>query len=193
MLFGDLLPTALAVWMPRRAARSDIVWNSCVPPAAAHRVQVSAAALPRGVIAVAPETHRVLDAVKDFARSRFVELQVAVEPGLVAQVDAGTYRRCLDRLLLEAVGRASSGVLITGMRHAGGVEVAVLDDGSTPGGAPTHVSERTGADIPPGATLDAEYEPGRGTTIRLRLPQPDRSVVRPEAAVTEAVAAFADF
>ncbi len=187
MFIGGLRLAALPAWKPRRAQRSDNVWGNYASGVTARRVEVTTMP-PRGVIAVAPETRHVLDVANEFARNRCVELQVALEHGLVAQVDALAYRTCLRRLLMEAIDRASGGVLVTGTRQADGVEIAVLDDCPTPVG----VSASPGGDrsVPPGATLKAEYQPHCGTTIRLRLPQPDRSAWQPRAA--EEFAVFAD-
>ena len=54
---------------------------------------------------------------------------MAVEPCLVAQIDAAEHRTCLRGLVRDAIRRASSGVLVTAMHQADGVEIAILDDG----------------------------------------------------------------
>ena len=129
MSIVDLLPAALAAWKPRRAALPPDVQFSHPIAVPRHPVTRSAVALPRNMASVARETQTVLTGVSGHARSRFVELQVAVEPGLVVQADPADYRMCLRDLLLAAIGHASGGVLITAMRQAGGVEITVLDDG----------------------------------------------------------------
>lgn len=165
MSIGGLLPAALSAWMPRRAVRAVSTRTDHLPLRA---VRSTADAVPRGMIAIAPETHTALAATIGFARSRSVDLQMAADPSLVAQVDAQGYQTCLRQLIQQAVGRASSGVLVTAMRQADGVEIAVLDDGAgVQGPMATHPP------LPPGCTLTADYQPDRGTTILLRLPLPD--------------------
>lgn len=175
MSIVDLLPAALAAWKPRRAAPPPDVQLS--HPIAVPRPPVtrSAVALPRNTASVARETQTVLTGVSGHARSRFVELQVAVEPGLVVQADPADYRMCLRDLLLAAIGRASGGVLVTAMRQPGGVEITVLDDGIAVSDAQPD-GPASGADdmfVPAGGTLCAGYRPQCGTTVRLHLPQPD--------------------
>ena len=134
MLFGDLLLAAHAAWKPRRATAKRDKQTSATQTAAPRPARL-AAALPEGLLAVAHETRITLESVTEFARSRFVELQMAVEPHVVATAYVTEYRACLQRLLLGAVGRASSGVLVTAMPQADCVEVAVLNDGVIPAGA----------------------------------------------------------
>ena len=136
---------------------------------------------PCGVITIAPETQAVLAAEDDFARSQFVELQMAVEPCLVAQIDAAEYRTCLRGLVRDAIGRASSGVLVTAMRQAEGVEIAVLDDGTDPAHQQSAGAAQPGRELPlpRGATLIARYEQGRGMTMLLSVRQLESLAVPP--------------
>jgi hypothetical protein len=179
MFIGDLLPAALAAWVPRRAGRPASMRVGHPPTASARTVRPDPAAFPRGLVAVAPETETVLAAANDFARGRSVELQMAVEPHLIAQADAAEYQTCLRQLILDAIGRAHSGVLVTAMRQADSVEIAVLDDGTAPTGArrdsstPPSTEPSVPPAIPPGATLSVDCRPERGTTILLRLPLPN--------------------
>jgi hypothetical protein len=172
MFIGDLVPAALAAWIPRRAARPA---SSRISHPPARGVRPDPAAVPRGLLAVAPETQAVLAAANFFARGRSVELQMAVEPHLIAQADATEYRTCLRQLILGAVGRAHSGVLVTAMRQAGSVEIAVLDDGTGPTDVRRDGSAAPSAEpsVPLGGTLSVDCQPERGTTILLRLPLPD--------------------
>jgi hypothetical protein len=175
MIFGNLFPATLAVWKPRRAIASADARIGRLLVAYPRITRADAGALPHGMIAVAPETQSALAATVDFARGRCVDLQMAVEPGLTAQADAAEYRACLRQLILGAIGRASTGVLVTAMRRGDSVEVAVLDDGSAPAGAGTSSPPQPEAEqaIPLGATLTTDYRPEHGTTVLLRLPQPD--------------------
>lgn len=200
MFLGNLLPAAFAAWSRWRRVHGVVRQTRRPPVEPSHTDRSSAAALPHGLVAVAPETQAVLAAADAFAHSRFVELQMAVEPDLIAQVDAAEYRIFLRHLLVAAVGRALGSVLVTAMRRADGVEIAVLDDGNAPRGAPRDGSAQPATQpsghlttdppghhpmtqppglpggapaVPQGGILTADYQPERGTTIRLRLPRPD--------------------
>lgn len=172
MILGGLFPAALTAWRPRRATRPA---DAQVGRPPASFTPAAAPVLPRGVVAIEPETQSALTAASDFARGRFVELQMAVEPHLIAQADAAEYQKCLEHLIHRAIGRASSGVLVTAMRQADGVEIAVLDDGADPGGDPGNCSVPPAEEppVPVGGLLSASYQAELGTTVMLRLPQPD--------------------
>ena len=106
------------------------------------------------------EIRMVLTAARKVAQRRFVSLEMAVEPNLVSAADT---RACLHDLVLDAIHRAESGVLVTAVRRDGGIDVDVLDDGRTsPGGQPCCA-------VPHGATVAAEFRPGRGAIVSLRL------------------------
>ena len=175
LFIGSLLPTALVAWRPHCTMRPVGAKSSHSPSASSPGVRSNAAALPHNVVSVAPGIRDVLNGASEFARSRFVELQMAVEPRLVAQVDAGQFHACLNHLVHGAIARAGSGVLVTAIQRADAVEIAVLDDGINPAGSRS--GDITLPDqetlVPSGATLSADYHPERGTTIVLRLPQPD--------------------
>jgi hypothetical protein len=175
MSIGDLLPAVLSAWKSRRAPRAVGVPNSGSSKARPAAARLDPGSLPSGAIAVAAETQAVLTAEDGFARNRFVELQMAIEPRLVAQIDSAQYRICLRGLVRDAIIRAVSGVLVTAMRQADGVEIAVLDDGTDPARQEADASVQPGQDlpVPRGASLIVRHEQGRGTTVLLRLPQPD--------------------
>jgi signal transduction histidine kinase len=193
MLIGDLLPAALAAWKPRRATQATDVQFSRPIAAPRRPVTWGAAALPRGMALVERETQAALAAVSDYARTRFVELQIAVEAGLVVQAEPADYRTCLGNLLLGAISRAVSGVLVTAMRRVDGVEITVLDDGTASAGARPDGSTRGVNDpsVPAGGTLGADYHPQRGTTVRLRLPQPDGLPVPSDADADDEIRVYA--
>jgi hypothetical protein len=178
MFFVDRLPLARAVWKSHHAVpRRDASIGRMFPAASSSAGPLASLAhgrLPHGMAALAPETRAALAAVGEFARNRFVELQMAVEPRLVAQVHAADYQTCLRHLLLGAIGRAASGVLVTAEHRVDTVEIAVLDDGCAAAGGSPQQPAWEGA-IPLGYTLKADYHPDSGTTVVLRLPLPDRS------------------
>ncbi|MGA3403996.1 MAG: hypothetical protein ABSC95_32715 [Acetobacteraceae bacterium] len=193
MFIGHLLPAALAAWKPRRAMSggdAQISRSIAAPPPAFRRPAV---ALPHGLVAVAPATRTALAAAGDAARSRFVELQMAVEPCLIVQADAAEYQASLRHLILDAIGRAGSGVLVTAVSLAGGVEIAVLDDGVPPAGRRSDCPMRTREPATPlGGTISVHYQPGQGTTVLLRLPQPAWRPPPSDADVMDDIAASAD-
>jgi hypothetical protein len=194
MFIEDLLPAALAAWLPWRGTRSV---NSRIsrPLAAISRPLPSdPAGLPSGSVAIARETQAALAAASGFARSRSVELQMAVDPRLIAQADASECQTCLRHLIRGAIGRANSAVLVTAMRQADSVEIAVLDDGTAPPGAqPDGLAQLDGApSVPLGGTLSAKYEPEHGTTILLRLPQPGWLRTPSDAEAADGISASAN-
>ena len=125
--------------------------------------------MPRGVIDVETEIRCALTALGDAARTRSIELQMAVEPGLTAAADMGCQTWLRD-VLAAAIGRAESGVLATAMRRGGNVAIEVLDDGAT---APaTAVSQPEPGALSEGASITVEYQQGRGTRVVICLSSP---------------------
>jgi hypothetical protein len=114
------------------------------------------------------DTHAMLAAAGRFARSRLVLLEVAIEPDLLPRDNAVAYCAYLHHLVFAAINRAESAVLITASRHADGIEIAVLDDGT---GAAQYDSTVIDA-APHGSTVAVTRNPACGTTIRLRLAPP---------------------
>ncbi len=194
MFIGDLLPAALAVCKPRRAALPVNTPISRSSAATSRVVWSNAATLPHGVLAIEQETQVALAAASEFAHSRCVDLQLAVEARLFAQAAAADYLTCLRQLLSSPIGRASRGVLVTAMRQANGVEIAVLDDGTGHAGLERDGSMRPAQEpaIPAGATLSIRRDPKYGTTILLRLPRPDRQPPASEPDEADGIAAFDD-
>lgn len=199
MSIEDLLPAALAAWLSRHGMRpvdARVAAQSNRQPAALPRTVTSGTVTPDvaaslgGLVAVAPGIQAALAAASDFARSRCIELQMAVEQRLIAQADAAEYQGCLHCLILGAIARAGSGVLVTAMRQGDGVEIAVLDDGIAPArGRPDCAA---GQSVPFGGSLSASYQPDRGTMILLRLPQAGWLLPRSDADTADGVAAPAD-
>lgn len=171
MFIGDLLPAAFASWKFHRAMPVGKQGLGRMLEAES-RAARPATALPPGLVAVASETRIALNATGGFARSRSVELQMAVELDLIVEADAAECQACLRHLILGAIGRAGGAVLVTATRQAGGVEIAVLDDGVGP--EPNGATANGARSAPLGGTLRIEHRPGRGTSILLWLPQPAR-------------------
>lgn len=187
MSIAQLLPATLTAWHPGRAKRfvgALIGYVHSVAP----RSGRPDPALPHDLVSVEPEIRAALAAAGGFARRRRVALQTAVETGLMAETDAAELRICLHHLIHGAVGRAHGSVLVTAMHHDDGVEIAVLDDATDPVDMrhvdPTQQAE--GFPLPHGATMTVHHQMDEGTSIMLRLTQPDgrRLGPAPEALVT---------
>jgi hypothetical protein len=125
--------------------------------------------LPLGVVDVATEARLALTVLEDTARRRFVDLQMAVEPFLVAKADINDCQNCLRTLLAAAIDRADSGVLITAVRRGDSVDIDILDDCGT---EPASMHLLNPDSVPQGVTVTAEYLRDHGTKISLRLPYP---------------------
>ena len=103
-------------------------------------------------------------------------------------------RTCLRGLVRDAIGRASSGVLVTAMRQAEGVEIAVLDDGTDPAHQQSAGAAQPGRELPlpRGATLIARYEQGRGMTMLLSVRQLESRPSHPAAGAADEIADSTD-
>ena len=145
--------------------------------AARSRVQASsqrlATPLPYGVVDVEMETRLALNVLENTARRRYVDLQMAIEPLLVAEADINEFQACLRALLAAAIDRTQSGVLITAMRRGDSVAIEIVDDGGTES-AMMHLPEPES--MPKGATVTAEYLAKDGAKVSLRLPYPQTKV-----------------
>ena len=125
--------------------------------------------MPRGVIDVETEIRSAMTALRDAARTRRIELQMAVQPGLTAEADMGC-QACLRDLIAAAIGRAESSVLATAMRRGDSVAIEVLDDGATvPAGAVALPELGVPSEA---ASITAEYRPNQGTRVLLCLASP---------------------
>jgi hypothetical protein len=162
----------LSAVLAPRGSRPALIAKSRRPAGSSDTAPWTPDSLPHGVVDVASETANVLAACGGFAQRRSVRLQTAIEPCLVAQASAAEYRACLRDLILDAIGRADSGVLVTGTRQADGAEIAILDDGTAPPGAAHPVQRYEVLSVPTGSTMTVDYQAEHGTTILLHLPQP---------------------
>ena len=108
------------------------------------------------------------------ARNR-VRLQIAVQPDLAVRADPRGLRQALIGLLENAIRHAPGGkIMLSGMRHGGRIQIAVLDDGQGPDRLAQEASLRSVERIVAlhGGTLQVECRPGQGTLVLLRLPEP---------------------
>jgi len=90
------------------------------------------------------------------------------------QADKAGIQQTVTSLLLNAIRRAPCGrVLLTASPLAGGVRIAVTDDGVPPD-RDTLVSALSTAEwwaASQGATMDIDSRPGEGTTVAIHLPE----------------------
>lgn len=130
----------------------------------------------------------VLDMELPQAATRFTALEMAVEPGLPVRWDEDALARALRFVVQDALGRAEGGrVLVTAGRHGGRVRVAVSDDGPAGDREMQEALLREPQQIFAlmGATMEVEPQPGQGTTVVIRLPEPGplrASLAEPQAA-----------
>lgn len=156
----------LGLWRP---ATSTSRRQAAAQQAARTPPQQIAASVPRGVVNVETEIRQALTALQETARRRFVELEMAVEPSLVAKADTNDCQTWLRTLLAAAIDRAESGILVTAIRHGDSVHIEILDDGAT---EPASIHVPSPHILPPGATVTAENLRGQGVKVSLCLPYP---------------------
>lgn len=139
-----------------------------------------------GMLDVAAEALSVLRQLEGPAAKRFVELEMAMQPGLAVRADPGAFRSVLFDLLNSAIGAAPCGRILLGGQQVGNrVQVSVTDDGAAADGplrqAKLREAERLAA--LQGGSLLVDARPSQGTTVYLRLPTTDAN--RPSRAQGE--------
>src|SRR5690349_5360904 len=83
-----------------------------------------------GMIDVAAEAAGVMRQFEGTAASKFVALQMAVQPGLTVRVDPGAFRAVLSDLLDTAIDEAAGGRVLLGAARSGNrIRISVSDDG----------------------------------------------------------------
>jgi len=140
-----------------------------------------------GMLDVAAEARAVLRQLEGQAAKRFVELEMAVQPGLAVRADPGAFRSLLFDLLNCAIGAAPCGRILLAGVHAGHrVQISVTDDGPMADAALRQARLRDAERLAAlqGATLRVEARTSQGTTVYLRLPTSDGQ--RPSRADGEA-------
>ena len=121
--------------------------------------------LPPRSVDVDAEISVVLAELAPSATRRFVVLEKAVQPELVASADVAEFRACLRDLVANAVNRAARRVLVAAMRQAEAVELTILDDGANAIGE-IDTGRMT---MPADSRVEAEHHPGCGTTVHLHI------------------------
>lgn len=127
------------------------------------------------VIALQPLILDVLQRFDDAATMRLVAFEVAVQQGLTMVAMPALLRTALEAAVSGAIDRAIAGfVLVTAERRDGNIEIAVLDDGRATDAAAVEAALQPvrQALAMHGGSLEVIGQPGTGTTVVLRLPQP---------------------
>ena len=167
---GLMLITGFGRLARIRARRDGIAPQS---PGVAGQGQGEAACA-AGLVDVGTELRAALATVEPHAARQLIALEVASPPGLVVQADKAGIQQTVTSLLLNAIRRAPCGrVLLTASPLAGGVRIAVTDDGVPPD-RDTLVSALSTAEwwaASQGATMDIDSRPGEGTTVAIHLPE----------------------
>jgi hypothetical protein len=125
-----------------------------------------------GSLLVQAEARTVLDTFTLLASQRGLHLQTAVESGLTVRIDRNRLHELLGGMLTHAIHSAAGGrVLLGAMRHAGRIQIAVIDEDGSGDQASHEADLRQVAELAAlqGATLEVDVRPGEGTTILLRL------------------------
>ncbi|HTI82903.1 MAG TPA: hypothetical protein VL614_20815 [Acetobacteraceae bacterium] len=129
-----------------------------------------------GTIDVAAELDAVLRQFEGRAAGQFTTLEIAVQAGLAAQVDAGVFRAVLSDLVGSAIAQAPCGrVLVSAARTGNRLQISVADDGAQADGprrqAILREAERLSAQY--GGIMCVDARPSEGTIVRYLLPPQD--------------------
>jgi hypothetical protein len=129
-----------------------------------------------GMIDVAAEAAAVMRQFEGAAASKFVELQIAAQPGLTVRVDPGAFRAVLSDLLDTAIDQAAGGRVVLGATRSGNrIRISVSDDGAAADGRRREASLRDAERLAAmhGAVMRVDARPPEGTTVCYLLPTPD--------------------
>jgi hypothetical protein len=117
----------------------------------------------------------VLVVVEAVARSRWVSMELAVDPAMTVSMDPSALRMALHDIMVTAINATLGGqVLVAAATFGRELHIRITYDGS---GADQQCREtsmrRTEASIAlQGGSIAIEARPGRGTTVTVRLPMP---------------------
>jgi hypothetical protein len=132
-----------------------------------------------GMIDVAAEAAAVMRQFEGTAASKFVALQMAVQPGLTVRVDPGAFRAVLSDLLDTAIDQAAGGRVLLGASRSGNrIRVSVSDDGARADGLRREASLRDAERLAAmhGAVMRVDARPPEGTTVHYMLPLHDSAL-----------------
>jgi len=126
-----------------------------------------------GRLDVATEARTVVGLFATLATQRGVQMELAVESGLMVRMEQGQFHELLGAVLTHAIHAGSGRVLLGAMRHAGRVQIAIMDEsrGTTRGQQEADLRPAARLAALQGATLEVDARP-EGTTILLRLLAP---------------------
>ncbi len=127
-----------------------------------------------GRLDVATEARTVMGLFAELATQRGVRMEIAVDPALTVRMEQHQFHELLGAVLTHAIHAGSGHVLLGAMRHAGRVQIAVIDEGSGINREQQVTDLRQAARLAAmqGATLEVDARPGEGTTILLRILAP---------------------
>jgi signal transduction histidine kinase len=108
-------------------------------------------------------------------RSRWVRIELAVDAAMTLPVDPNAFRMALRDSLLLAIDNATGGqVLVTAAALGSQLHIRITDDGPGIDQQVREASMRMGEALIAlqGGSIAVEAQPGRGTTVTIRLPMP---------------------
>jgi signal transduction histidine kinase len=160
-----------ARWIRRRLLANPRV---AVAPTPARHAPAAPLPLSTALLDVATEAQTVMSLFAELAAWRGVRLEFAAEPGLVVRMAQDQFHELLGAVLTHAIHAGCGHVLLGAMRHAGRVQIAIIDEGSGTDREQQEADLRSAARLAAlqGATLEVDARPGEGTTILLRLLAP---------------------
>jgi hypothetical protein len=139
----------------------------------ANRFELGQTPFASGVLDLATEARAVLQRFEALAAQHFVDLELAVQPGLKVRADPRVLREILSDLTTHAIEQSSCGRVLLGAVQSGGrVQISVSDAGSGADRA-TQASRLRPAErlaALQGATMEVDARANQGTTVILRLP-----------------------
>jgi len=141
-----------------------------------HQFELGHTPFVSGMTDVAAEAAGVMRQFEGTAASKFVALQIAVQPGLSVRVDPGAFRAVLSDLLDTAIDQAAGGRVLLGAARSGNrIRISVSDDGARVDGPRREASLRDAERLAAmhGAVMRVDARPSEGTTVLYLLPVHD--------------------
>ena len=163
-----------ARWFRRRLFTSGLPVTGDFTVAPAVAAQPARTSPGRGLIDVQAEAKAVLASLAGIARQRDTRLEIAIQQGLTVRIDGDEFRDVVAALVTHSIHATTGGkVLLGAMRHAGRIQIAVMDEGNGDDQSLQLANLRAVSDLVArrGGSLEIDNRPGEGTTLLLRLPE----------------------
>jgi len=144
------------------------------PPAPSLQALRPNTAPARGLVDVQSEARAVLESLAGIAQKQDIRLEIAIQADLTVRLDRDEFRDAIAALVTHAIHAVSGGrVLLGAMRHAGRIQIAVMDEGSGDDPSLQSAQLRPIAEFAArqGGSLEIDSRPNEGTTLLLRLPE----------------------